>query len=347
MSQTVGRNDPCPCGSGKKYKRCCLNQDRAAGSAVDVSSIAGAGGAANELRMMLEGQQFSSQDEANAFLDQITIARNQRGIADFLGLSSEQIHRFLHFPFESPQYVVFPEVLDAEPDAPLMTLFSLIVDAMGDQGLKATATGNLPRTFCREAFDTFKATGFYDDGMAPRGINTELDFTELHEVRTIAELAHLIVLDNKHFVLTEQCKKLLSEHGNAAIYPLLFRTFCRGYNWGYLDGYAEASIVQMSFIFSLYMLKQQGSKQQPHTQIAEAFLKAFPMLIDEFESRTHSDSHSQAIMCYTQRALRGFCRLSGVAKVKSTSGSFFDRQYTVRPLPLLRDAVRFQGPIST
>ncbi len=21
----IGRNDPCPCGSGKKYKRCCLN----------------------------------------------------------------------------------------------------------------------------------------------------------------------------------------------------------------------------------------------------------------------------------------------------------------------------------
>jgi tetratricopeptide (TPR) repeat protein len=25
----VGRNDPCPCGSGKKYKRCCLNKDEA------------------------------------------------------------------------------------------------------------------------------------------------------------------------------------------------------------------------------------------------------------------------------------------------------------------------------
>ena len=24
----TGRNDPCPCGSGKKYKRCCLEQDR-------------------------------------------------------------------------------------------------------------------------------------------------------------------------------------------------------------------------------------------------------------------------------------------------------------------------------
>lgn len=26
----IGRNDPCPCGSGKKYKNCCLNKPRAA-----------------------------------------------------------------------------------------------------------------------------------------------------------------------------------------------------------------------------------------------------------------------------------------------------------------------------
>lgn len=24
MSQKIGRNDPCPCGSGKKYKQCCF-----------------------------------------------------------------------------------------------------------------------------------------------------------------------------------------------------------------------------------------------------------------------------------------------------------------------------------
>jgi len=23
VGKKVGRNDPCPCGSGKKYKRCC------------------------------------------------------------------------------------------------------------------------------------------------------------------------------------------------------------------------------------------------------------------------------------------------------------------------------------
>jgi hypothetical protein len=29
----IGRNDPCPCGSGQKYKRCCLPRDEAAGAA--------------------------------------------------------------------------------------------------------------------------------------------------------------------------------------------------------------------------------------------------------------------------------------------------------------------------
>jgi uncharacterized protein YecA (UPF0149 family) len=23
VAEEIGRNDPCPCGSGKKYKRCC------------------------------------------------------------------------------------------------------------------------------------------------------------------------------------------------------------------------------------------------------------------------------------------------------------------------------------
>ena len=25
-SEKIGRNDPCPCGSGKKYKKCCANK---------------------------------------------------------------------------------------------------------------------------------------------------------------------------------------------------------------------------------------------------------------------------------------------------------------------------------
>lgn len=28
--KTLGRNDPCHCGSGRKYKQCCLEKDEAA-----------------------------------------------------------------------------------------------------------------------------------------------------------------------------------------------------------------------------------------------------------------------------------------------------------------------------
>ena len=28
MTQKIGRNAPCPCGSGKKFKKCCYGKDR-------------------------------------------------------------------------------------------------------------------------------------------------------------------------------------------------------------------------------------------------------------------------------------------------------------------------------
>lgn len=40
---TIGRNDPCHCGSGKKYKKCCAAKDeaaRAVASAAEAASIA-------------------------------------------------------------------------------------------------------------------------------------------------------------------------------------------------------------------------------------------------------------------------------------------------------------------
>ena len=29
-TKKLGRNDPCPCGSGKKYKNCCMKKDQEA-----------------------------------------------------------------------------------------------------------------------------------------------------------------------------------------------------------------------------------------------------------------------------------------------------------------------------
>jgi len=42
MMKEVGRNDPCPCGSGKKYKKCCAQKssmERRSFTAIDPSSF--------------------------------------------------------------------------------------------------------------------------------------------------------------------------------------------------------------------------------------------------------------------------------------------------------------------
>jgi hypothetical protein len=38
--KTLGRNDPCRCGSGKKYKQCCLDKDEAAARAARAKALA-------------------------------------------------------------------------------------------------------------------------------------------------------------------------------------------------------------------------------------------------------------------------------------------------------------------
>ena len=39
MTEKIGRNDPCPCGSGKKYKQCCFLKKGGAGVARKLSAV--------------------------------------------------------------------------------------------------------------------------------------------------------------------------------------------------------------------------------------------------------------------------------------------------------------------
>lgn len=67
----TGRNDPCPCGSGKKYKRCCLAKDQAAEHATLAAKRA-------ELAAMQEEQRAQAQDRQAAMheIQELTAASN-------------------------------------------------------------------------------------------------------------------------------------------------------------------------------------------------------------------------------------------------------------------------------
>ena len=323
----TGRNDPCPCGSGKKYKRCCLSP----------ASVAN-----DELRELIAGQEFNSLEEVQVLADQFMQQRNQQPQDDFQGLSSEQVHRMLNFPFDSPEFFSFSKILVLEPEAPILTLARWITDPIDEKGLKATAKGNLPQKLCRNAVLDF-CKGLPDDDFRHRmRVNKEGDFVELHVTRIILELSGLLRKTKGRFFLTRKYHQLNSQPGRAALYLKLFQTCSRGFNWAYWDGYPEIPFIQQSFLFTLYLLHKHGDGWKPSEFYANAFIKAFPMIVDEMEPLHYSTAEEQIRHCYSFRALERFLHFMGLASIeKIPSEKLFSREYQLRKLPLLDEVVCF------
>jgi hypothetical protein len=252
------------------------------------------------------------------------------------------MHRLLYFPFDSPRLVTFPTVLASPPSAPIMTLFTLLAEAIGDNGLKPTATGNLPRNFCREAALTFWGEEEYREQTRFGGINTELDFGELHVTRLVAELAGLVRKYDGKFILGRECRKVLAEQGPAGIYPRLFRAFVEKYEWGYRDRYPELPLVQHSFLYTLFLLKKHGAEWRSSQFYTDAFLRAFPKLLRDVPQDIEYLTPARMVHgCFTLRALEHFAGLLGLAEIERDCANRYSREFQIRKLPLLEQAVRF------
>ena len=332
----ISRNEPCTCGSGKKYKKCCLEKEPSSASPDGLKDVFA------DLRQALEGQDFNSLEEANVFLAERVRHQGQAPLTDFDGLSSEQMHRFLHFPFESEELVNYRASISKEPEAPILTLFRLLVEAIGESGLKPTAKGNLPRNFCRETALSYWGEEVHREKTRHGNINSEEDFFELHVTRLVAEMAGLVRKYSGKFILSRNCRQVLHEQGMAGIYPRLFHSYTQQFNWAYRDGYPELGLIQQSFLFTLYLLQRHGERWRPHMYYADRFLKAFPKILDEVEPSTYRTPEETVRSCYTLRMLENYLDFLGLAELQETSKELFSYQFNVRKRPLLDAVVTFR-----
>lgn len=336
--QKIGRNDPCPCGSGKKYKKCCLGKN---GDAVPVGGASQ--GVQSELHQAIEGKEFSSLEEAQDFANQFMQQRNQRPMDDFHGLSPEQMSQILNYPFDSPQIAYFPDSIESADQSPIMFLFNLMVEAIGEDGLKPTAKGNLPQKFCREAFQCYQSEDRHRNQLYNRKVNKEDDFFDLHVTRLIAEMAGLVRKYKGRFILSRKCRKLLAE-GGGAIYPCLFRTFVEKYNWGYGDRHQEIPFIQHAFLFSLYLLQRYGAENRSAQFYEDIFLNAFPVLLKDIEDEVYMTKEQIFCSAYTLRTFERFAGFLGLAdneRSHNTSGSYPFMNHHLTKLPLIDEIVRF------
>lgn len=78
---SIGRNDPCPCGSGKKYQKCCIGGVGSKPGPGDIADIMA------EVRSELGDGEFSSPEEVQAELNLLMQRKNNARLAEFYGLS--------------------------------------------------------------------------------------------------------------------------------------------------------------------------------------------------------------------------------------------------------------------
>jgi len=209
-------------------------------------------------------------------------------------------------------------------------------------GFNAIALGNLPLRVVKQAALAYWGEEKYESYTAFAAIRSEDDFYELHVSRLVAELAGLIRKYKGKFTLTSKCRKLLKGGGMSAVYPVILRTYAEKFNWGYWDSYPQTGLIQSFFAYTLYLLDRYGDQWRENTFYEDAFLRAFPSVVDTVEPTTYSDSETTIRRMYSRRCLKHFAEFLGLVEIERISEEELPGQtFTLRKLPQLNDAVRF------
>jgi hypothetical protein len=332
----TSRNSLCPCGSGKKYKRCCL--------AVNPAKALN-----DELSEVLGNEEVASLEEAQALANMFMQNKNHQAIDEFLGLSPDQMYSFLHKSFEpSPWFSIYKH-LSMEPDAPILTLVKGIAGVIDDNGLKATAKGNLPQKLCKFLFEQYKSVKPFDKFFDFMKINKEEDFYELNITRLLMEDAGLLRKTKGRFYLTKKYQKEAQQQGFKTLYPILFEYYCKAFNWAYLSRGDELPFLQQSFLFTVYTLDKFGHKPKSFYDYQTLFIDAFPMVLNEVEWSTDTYNEETVVrQAYNHRVQQQFLWFMGLASVEVKDGSENKRQYWeddkfmfLHKLPLLDELIQF------
>ncbi len=294
----------------------------------------------DELRSQLEQGSFESLEALQAATDRLMRQRNRAPVDDFHGLSAEQMHRVLTQPFDSPELVSFAEEIPASATAPMLTMFGAMADTLRDKGLKPTATGALTLKVVRRILELPDVTSILD--LPERFVlRSERDVPLLHATRIVAQLAGCIRTYAGKLILGRDCRRILKRTGLGGIYPRLLHALTMRFNWNYLFQREEHPLIQGSFLFTLYLLDRYGSVWRPSGFYEEAFLRAFPRVVEDTPPSFYERPEDKVRWAYQNMALHDFVRLAGFAELEYTDDGPFRAAFRLRKRPLLNQALTF------
>ena len=278
----VGRNDPCPCGSGKKYKKCCLgnpNLHESPGHA-DPSAL-----------------EFSSLDELNRHMHRFTHQQNAAPIKDFGGLSSDQMQQLLTRPFEELSWFVTfnPNLgLDDVMECPILGTLESFLAALADTHGKCRTTpaGNLPRKVVERCLPHCAPWWRPGQPVPKQGALPILS-------RTVELCFDLKLIDQRgsEIFLTPEGIQLYQQGDWVECFQLLVTRYIDDYDWQFNlpENWQNDHFdhIASSAPFSLWVLAQHETGSITH--FLETYHRAFPAFIAPARKSAESKGFVESI----------------------------------------------------
>lgn len=294
------------------------------------------------IEQLFSDREFESLDDLNAQMSLYMTMVNQRPVDEFGGLSPDEVYQMTYYPFEASDLVTFDDsALEIRRALAFRMLVSLM-NHIGDEGVKATSTGNLPTSICTAMMHEFSNEVSLGDYYVDKKRILEKDFFELHVIKLCATLARLIRKYRGKYVLTRAGKSLLQEENHAVLYLMLFQTYARQFNWAYLDAYEPLTYIQTSFCVSLHFLHQSGATWLHTDYYGQKFVEAFPLLLDETYPNPDGGPIKRLISIYTLRFFERFAYFFGlIEKEIDQKEHAWEMKFRVRKSPLFEQFIHF------
>lgn len=289
----------------------------------------------DEIAKEIGNRDIDSFSSLQTLAENVFQSHNMRPRDEFCGLSADQMAGLLHIPFDSVEVVSFSDNFPHPPEAPAFALASVLVNACGDKGLKATAKGYLPALFCRETALAYWGDEGYKERTLDSEVRKELDFGEMNTVRLACQMAGLIRKYRGRFLRTKKCEKFLSSSSNGKLYLALFTAYAQKFNWGYNDFYDDLYIIQQAVLFSLFLIHKFGNEFRYPTFYEEKFLQAFPSVLDEAGERLYMTREEHVRRSYSLRTMMRFAHFFGLIELETTPSIGIGQNYKLRKTPLL------------
>jgi len=367
MTEKTGRNDPCPCGSGKKFKHCCIEKDanvipftsgkkndnagkfkknltgrkgQKKDSSLSYMEKKGTPNAAtdviNELKDKIKGMDFQSKEELENFINSQVGSIQNIPEDDFLGFSPAQMDRILHRDFsENTEFVKLNDNVSRDlfqnvsAIRQCMFLFKYIGET--EKGIKSTLKGNFPRKLVQDFYDAF-IRGKRTVKSTPM---KEEEVFQIRRLRYFLSDTGLIKKQKGYFSLTKKGNEMFQESEYFELYKMLFVYIAETYNWLYGTRYNDIfGMIQRALIFCLFLLKKKAKNFINAEVLGEFFRTAYPPL-----EKSMPPEYGPILVKsgFSHLFLDRFAADMGLLEIKYSSRDTVTGEYSVRTTGLFRD----------